>query len=266
MPTAVRKGALDIVKLLTHPSVITIKSKDDKQETALQLGVRLGEEYTDFVGFLQEHDKSWKGSREEILKTVYPAVAGGHKNILRILTDQIDWNDYSGECLMRAVRENNKTCVNYLYGRNLTPPKDNDRQSALKVAKEKKRDFDIKGEKEKGKCAQQIINKLTPEEKAIKVESVSGKVKSKVKTPRGEYMELIKKIRGKSNKEIFDEIDEDVRQLARICKEIKDAERKKLLNTSPTYSPSEATGLSLTKHSHLVSDSKYASKYGDRQT
>ena len=230
--TAVRKGALDIVKLLTHPSVITIKSKDDKQETALQLGVRLGEEYTDFVNFLKEHDNSWKGSREEILKTVYPAVAGGHKKILRILTDQIQWNDYSGECLMRAVRENNKTCVNYLYGRNLNPPKDNDRQSALEVAKENKKDFDIGGEKEKGKCAQQIINKLSPVVgKAVKVESVSKKGLN----PRGEYMELIKKIRGKSNKEIFDDMDEDLMQLANIFQKIKDGKKNKMLDKPPPY-------------------------------
>jgi len=231
--TAVRKGALDIVEILTRykekDEVKMIKSKDEKEETALQLAVRMGEGHEAIVDFLKDYDNSWKADREEILKTVYPAVAGGHKNILKILMDdaQMEWNDYSGECLMRAVRENNKTCVNYLHGRNLTPPKDDDRKKALELAKENKRAFDIGGENEKGKCAQQIINKLTPVVgKAVEVESVSKKGTgrtSKVRTSRGEYMELIKKIRGKSNKEIFDEIDEDVRQLARICKKIKKA-------------------------------------------
>jgi len=121
--------------------------------------------------------------------------------------------------------------VNYLYGRNLTPPKDDDRKKALELAKAKKRAFDIGGEKEKEKCAQQIINKLTPVGKAVEVESVSKKGTgrtSKTKTSRGEYMELIKKIRGKSSKEIFEDMEEDLTQLANIRQKIKDGERKKI--------------------------------------
>ena len=143
------------------------------------------------------YDDSWKAGRYQILKTVYPAVAGGHKNILKILMDdaKMEWNDYSGECLMRAVSENNKTCVNYLCGRNLTSPKDNDRQKALELAIQNKRAFNINGGNEKGKCAQQIIIKLTPVVgKAVEVESVfkkgTGRT-SKAKTSKGEYMELI---------------------------------------------------------------------------
>jgi len=273
--TAVRKGAFEIVKLLTlykgKDEVKTIKSKDKKEETALQLAVRMGEDQKDIVDFLKDNDNSWKSNREEILKTVYPAVAGGHKNILKILMDdtQMEWNDYSGELLLRAVRENNKTCVNYLYGRNLTPPKDDDRQTALKLAKENKRAFDIGGEKEKGKCAQQIINKLTHVGKAVEVESVSKKGTgrtSKAKASRGECMKLIKEIRGKSNKEIFEEMDEYLTQLANIRQKIKDGERRKIGDTAPFYPSSGARDVSKIEHSHLVSNSEYASKVGDRPT
>jgi len=242
--TAVRRGALDIVKILTKyrgkHEVKTIKSTDKREETAFQLAVRMGEGHKDIVDYLKDQDNSWKANKVEILKTVFPAVAGGHKNTLKILTDdaKLEWNDLSGECLMRAVRENNKTAVNYLYGRNLTPPKDEDRLRALELAKENKRVFGLGGEKEKEKCAKQIIEKLTTEGKPTKVESISKKGTgwmSKAKTPKGEYMELIKKIRGKSNKDIFDEMDEDMEQLATICRKIKDGRRNKI---SPSKSHS----------------------------
>ena len=56
--TAVRKGALDIVKILTmyqgKDEVKTIKSKDDREETALQLAVRMGEDHEDIVNLLRQ--------------------------------------------------------------------------------------------------------------------------------------------------------------------------------------------------------------------
>jgi len=232
--TAVRKGALDIVELLTVPlykgNVITCKSQDEKEETALQLAVRLGEDHEAIVDFLKDYDNTWKANKKEILKTVYPAVAGGHKKILKTLIDdaKINWNNYSGEVLMKAVRENNKTAVNYLYGRNLTPPSDNDRQDALKLAEENRRAFDTGGMVNKEKCAKQIIEKLTTARPEVESSSTIEKdAVPKKDSPRGEYMRLIKKIKGKSNKEAFDDLEEDLKQMADILQKIKYGGRNK---------------------------------------
>jgi len=266
--TAVRKGARDLVLFLTmfegKISVLKIKSKDDKEETAFQLAVRLGEDRHTIVDFLKDYDNSWKANKGEIMKTVYPAVAGGHKRILKTLMDnaKIEWNDFSGDCLMRAVGENNKTAVNYLYGKNLTPPSDNDRQRALELAKENRRAFDIGGKVNKEKCAQQIIDKLVTaaeEESVCKKETgalpkVNSSRSARVDSPRGEYMELIKKIKRKSNKEVLDDMEQDLRQMADILQKIKDVGRKRSLDTSPS---SRAAGFSSTKHSQSVSKSNY---------
>merc|ERR1719234_2216699 len=129
---------------------------------------------------------------------------------------------------MKAVRENNKTAVNYLYGRNLTPPSDNDRRNALKIAEENRKAFDTEGNVNMEKCAKQIIEKLTtarPEvESGSKIETDAV---PKVDSPRGEYMRLIKKIRGKSNREAFDDLEEDLKQMADILQRIKYGGRNK---------------------------------------
>merc|ERR1719397_449625 len=110
---------------------------------------------------------------------------------------------------MRAVRENNKTAVNYLYGRSLTPPSDSDRQRALKLAKENRRAFETGGKVNKEKCAKQIIDKLTTTGTEVEAKKEKDAL-PKVNSPRGEYMKFIKKMSGKPNKDKFDEMDEDL--------------------------------------------------------
>merc|ERR1712037_446598 len=52
----------------------------------------------------------------------------------------------------------------------------------------------------------------------------------------------------------------------RFGKKIKDGERKKNMDTAPSYSSSRPGDLSLTKQYQLVSNSRYPSKIGDTQT
>merc|ERR1739848_204173 len=126
--TAVRQGALEIVELLSNykgkDEVLRVKTKDEKEETPLQLAVRLGE--TDIVESLLSLDSSWRLSRKETLKTVYAAIAGGHKEILDALIKEgkLDWKSLSGDCLMMAVEDNDRNAVNFLYGENLPHPGD----------------------------------------------------------------------------------------------------------------------------------------------
>jgi len=251
--TAVRKGALNIVQILTmyRGPVVTSKSQDEKAETALQLAVRLGEDCEAIVDFLKDYDNTWKENREEILKTVYPAVAGGHKRILKTLMydADIDWNDYSGKCLMRAVHENNRTAVNYLYGKNLTPPSESDRVSALELAIKNRKSFDTAKEKHKEKYAQGIIEKLTNEGAPADSSRVPKKEKGKVleadqreKEARREYMNFIKKIRGKPNAEIIADIEVDLKhlkQLSHIIEKIQEGKEKKI-----PYSAGSGAGFS----------------------
>merc|ERR1712181_197494 len=80
----------------------------------------------------------------------------------------------------------------------------------------------------KEKCAQQIIEKLTTARPEVESSSTIEKYAvPKKDSPRGEYMRLIKKIKGKSNKEAFDDLEEDLKQMADILQRIKYGGRNK---------------------------------------
>ena len=121
--TAAQRNFPDAIDLLlkgiTKEEYLTKKSKDKNEETALQLAVRLGDEYKDNVEHLIEHDKSWKSSKDEIIKTIYPALAGGsHKKVLTDLIgkfEQWNWADYNKALLFKAIEDNNRTAVGNIY-------------------------------------------------------------------------------------------------------------------------------------------------------
>merc|ERR1712181_193515 len=80
----------------------------------------------------------------------------------------------------------------------------------------------------KEKCAQQIIEKLTTARPEVESSSTIEKYAvPKKDSPRGEYMRLIKKIKGKSNKEAFDDLEEDLQQMGDILQRIKYGGRNK---------------------------------------
>jgi len=159
--TAVQQRFLLVENKKDEP-VLTKKSKDDKKETAFQLAVRFGEKNKEIVEFLAEHDRSWTIHKAEIMKTVYPAVAGGHKNILNVLITKgnLDWNEYSGACLLNAVEKNKKTAVNNLYGKiagHHSLPSDSDREEALSIERKMDRHLKKMGKKKSQKQLKTLL-------------------------------------------------------------------------------------------------------------
>jgi len=196
--------------------------------------VRLGEKNKEIVEFLAEHDTSWTVHKEEIMKTVYPAVAGGHKSILKVLIAKgnLDWKEYSGACLLKAVEENNKTAVNNLYGKiagHLSLPNDSDREKALSNAEKYTQDLKEDGKEAKSKTAQDIVDKLTSvanqddsnnDEHVTRTESVNENLKEK----RREYLNFVKKFRGKSNANTFKDRLDDLSHFSQLYEELKQLE------------------------------------------
>lgn len=242
--TAVHKNSLEIVKLLAK-DLAKERSRDKKEETALQLAVRL--DRRDIVEFLILHDKSWNANKDEIVKTVYPAVAGGHKNTLDALirVGKLDWDKYSGSCLLRAVRENNRPAVNFLFGKHVPHPSEADRKKALENADKNRLKYRAAGDKEKErKTAKSIVEKLMTsvaadqdaEVRSVKsAESIKQKSATQhlnlVKPPeiraaKREYMELLKQLRGKSKSECQKEMKEDLDKLVRIQNRLKELKQE----------------------------------------
>ena len=154
--TAIRKNSLDLMKLLLaskeditdikdHSSIKIDKSgterltltrntsflvvedklqalDDDKTaETAFQLAVKLG--YEDIVDFLirpaLSAKKPWNRNLDEIVKTVYPAVKGGHIKILSTLIEEgnLTCNDSRVKLLEEAVNDNNPSAVGVIFSK-----------------------------------------------------------------------------------------------------------------------------------------------------
>merc|ERR1712110_457363 len=203
--TAVSRGSLEIVKLLVSKaessgSTLVVKKtggKDNKDETAFQLAVRLG--YQDIVDYLKDQDDSWRENEEGIVKTVYSAVAGGHKQILcnLIKEGELKWEDISGDLLMRAVENNNLTAVNTLFarwdvgdGKTLTDPPDSEFARAIEIATAKKNC----GQEKESKTAQNIIEKLSPS-KSNEL-NMTPEVKAEIdKEKRRQYRRLVKDLK-----------------------------------------------------------------------
>jgi len=85
--------------------------------------VRLG--FEDIAEFLIDLENlPWKSTPEEIVKTVYPAVQGGHIKILTTLITKgnLICNDSRGELLRRAVKENNPSAVGFLFSKYYNHP------------------------------------------------------------------------------------------------------------------------------------------------
>ena len=226
--TAVRKGSLEIVKLLlSEGSLVDKKSGDEKNETPLQLAVRLGTEYKDIVEFLMEKDSSWTEQGDVIEKTFYPAIAGGHKNILRLLIQRGNLNvDNYGHLLKVAVEKNNLAAVNNLFagwnvGDGTEPdvlpyPQDSDVDKALAVATQMKDKFVNSGQDKESKTAEEIIKRLSSPEK-VPAGSVETKATNKVPN----------KIHVSGSSEHLDDIlKEKKKQYIRLLKDLKKTDKK----------------------------------------
>merc|ERR1712228_338676 len=117
----------------------------EEKETMLHKIVRLGDDYRDIVELLlaQKEYSTWKKDDTEVQKMLYNAVVGGHKDILELLLEngELQWKDYNGACLSRAVEENNKTAVNFIFRKTSPLPTKGGKENALKLAKEKKEKY-----------------------------------------------------------------------------------------------------------------------------
>ena len=202
--TAVRKNALGVVKLLVkytggHP-VLTSTSTDGKDETALQFAVRLGEERKAIVEFL---------------------IANAGK--------EIDWNEFNGDCLLRAVGENNKTAVDYIFMNSLPPPDEACRTKALEVANKNMRhveaNLDNKEMKDKKRSIEHIMDKLSSAKKS-KPPHEKETLADKIEKEKRKYMELLESVKEKSNEAAYDEMDEDLKLMASIHDKIQDLKRQ----------------------------------------
>jgi len=232
--TAVRKGSLDIVQLLTSnrdkESLTRIieslaKSNDARKETALQMAVRLGEQ--DIVKLLKALDTSWKNNDVEILKTVYPVVTGGHEEILGMLIEDatLDWKKYSDKCLFKAVEDNNVAAVNFLYGKKcMHPSEDAGLKASVKAAENKNKFIEMGSEKEIV-SAERIVAKLASvADKTMKssprrdIGQAAGELK--ISEKKKEYMKLLKNIRGKSKADAFLEMKDDLTKFVKIYSEL----------------------------------------------
>lgn len=241
-------SSLDDIK---KGKLLATKSKDDKEESALQLAVRLGDQYEGIVEHLIEHDKTWMSSKEEVIKTVYPAVAGGHKNIMVLIitkleNESLDWTHYNGDCLIKAVEENNRTAVRNIYGKNfkdLPGVSDSDKEEALSKAKELLDNHIKTNNKMESKKVTDIIDKLKsslsnnepvdmkeeePEScrefrrsrsKRFTVEEATGATAAaaeaaatakNVRKKKNEYADFVKFFKSKSHKETIKDIDSDL--------------------------------------------------------
>ena len=138
---------------------------DIEKETVLQRIVRLGDDYRDILALLlaQKEYPTWKKDYTEVLKTLYNAVAGGHKDILQLLLEngELQWKDYNRACLLRAVEENNKTAVNFIL-RKISPlPTDDEKNEALVKAVKKKEQYKKHWKTNEVITTSQIIATLT---------------------------------------------------------------------------------------------------------
>lgn len=239
--TAVSKGSLEIVKLLVERgegSLVEKKSldTDGKEETAFQLAVRSG--YTDIVDFLKEHDNSWIQSLEEIVKTVYPALAGGHKNILQILINEGSMEEakINGDLLMRAVENNNLTAVNNLYAawdgagsKTLKYPPDFDIGKALSIAEKNKN----VGQEKESKMAQQIIEKLSsPDGSPLNL--TAPEIQAQIdKEKKQQYRRLVNDLKRLKKGDEFKQMDYYVEEFSKLCNPQSDPPRLRSFPSTP---------------------------------
>ena len=241
--TAAQRNFPDAIDLLlkgiTKEEYLTKKSKDKKEETALQLAVRLGDEYKDNVEHLIEHDKSWKSSKDEIIKTIYPALAGGsHKKVLTDLIgkfEQWNWADYNKALLFKAIEDNNRTAVGNIY--KLVPaPSKADGKEAMDKAVESKVAFINESNTVESKKAGDIVKKLQEEvdeittTKAVTAPAIvtgTGKEASNAfKEKRKEYLKFVKKFSGKTQNEKFEEMMEDLSKFSEFYREFNTMNRR----------------------------------------
>merc|ERR1712113_457145 len=71
-----------------------------------------------------------------------------------------DWKDFNGECLLRAVDENNKTAVDFICRKTFPLPDIDARNEALKKAKQRKGEYETNWETDEMITAGHIIETL----------------------------------------------------------------------------------------------------------
>lgn len=121
--------------------------------------------------------------------------------------------------------------------------------------------FDAAGEIHKERYAQGIIYKLTTKGAPADSDQVLNKEKGSLseadqreKEARREYMNLMKKIRGKPNVQIMEELEDDLEQLANIFEKIQEGKRRKILDSAASSLPPEPADLSAARNSQGVSN------------
>jgi hypothetical protein len=180
-----------------------------EKETLLQMIVRLGDDYRDIVKELLAQDNSWRSTRDNRFKTLYNAVAGGHKEILHLLIEdgKLQWKNYNGDCLLRAVKENNKTAVNFIFRKTFPLPTDIQTETALKEAKRKQEEFKKAWKTNATITADHIVDKLSS------ILSRPASIDPK-KDEKDQYVSFLDHVRGKSNDKAYEDAIADLAKFA----------------------------------------------------
>jgi len=184
-----------------------------QDETDLQMIVRLGDDYRDVVKTILDQDDEtdekniWK--KQNLPTTLYNAVAGGHKDILNLLIahGKLQWEDYNGGCLRTAVEKNNKTAVNFIFGKTFPLPTDDENKGALELAKKKREEFKKSWKTNETITANHIIDKLSS------IVSRPASIDPR-KDEKDQYMSFLDHVRGKSNDRAYEDAIEDLAKFA----------------------------------------------------
>jgi hypothetical protein len=181
----------------------------NEKETLLQMIVQLGDDYRDIVKELLAQDNSWRSTRDNRFKTLYNAVAGGHKEILHLLIEdgKLQWKNYNGDCLLRAVEENNKTAVNFIFGKTFPLPTDIQNKNALAEAKRRQEAFKKTWKTNATITADHIVDKLS----SILSRPISIDPR---KEEKDQYMSFLDHVRGKSNDKAYENAIVDLAKFA----------------------------------------------------
>ena len=239
--------------VLSKGSIVDKRSGDAKCETPLQTAVKLGNEYKDIVELLLEKDNQWAAQEDVYEKTLYPAVAGGHKTILRLLIQNgnLDLVANYGRLLVRAVEDNNLTAVNNMFAgwdmstdgteHEVLPfPQDSDVAQALEVARQMKAQFDRASQEKEAKNAEQIIDKLSLSERANAADQMINRKSvhspkdfldaddGAIKEVRKEYIRLVKDLKKTAKSDEYKVMNYYLKEFAKVCQQYEQIEQPKI--------------------------------------
>jgi hypothetical protein len=165
--------------------------------------------YRDIVKTILDQDKDGRWKTQNLPTTLYNAVAGGHKDILNLLIEhgKLQWKNYNGGCLRTAVEKNNKTAVNFIFGKTFPLPTDDQNKGALDLAKEKREAFKKSWKTNETITANHIVDKLSS------IVSRPASIDPR-KDEKDQYMSFLDHVRGKSNERAYENAIEDLAKFA----------------------------------------------------